>query len=126
MKRTTPLTENQLAAIRDAAVALGLKTYQGQESLVYFAQQAQLLDVKQQDYGPHNISSFGLPGVLVRMNDKMERLKTLAGHTRRKAKNESVRDSLMDLCNYGVIGLMVEDNRWLTQIERSGMPSAQK
>lgn len=36
-----------------------------------------LFDKKQQDYGPRNISSFGEFGVLVRSNDKIDRLKTL-------------------------------------------------
>ena len=39
---------------------------------------------KQHDYGPGNISSFGEVGVLVRVSDKIARLKNLQG---RVAKN---------------------------------------
>lgn len=72
-----------------------------------------LFDGKQRDYGPRNISGFGILGVLVRMNDKMERLKTLFGTgKRRKPKNESIQDTLRDISNYGVIGYMVEKGVW--------------
>ena len=33
-----------------------------------------LFDKKQHDYGPQNISKFGMLGVLVRSSDKLERL----------------------------------------------------
>lgn len=91
---------------------LGLKTEAGRAALEYAFKQVTLLDKKQQDYGPRNISDFGLVGVVIRMNDKMQRLKRLVGSKRRKPRNESVRDSLQDISNYGIIGQMLEDGRW--------------
>lgn len=70
-----------------------------------------LLVNKQSDYGPGNISRFGLPGLVVRLNDKMERLINLAWGGK-KPKNESVEDTLMDMCCYAVIGLMVQRGKW--------------
>ena len=66
----------------------------------------ELMISKQKDYGPQNILSFGECGVLVRVNDKVERLKNLhkAG---RQPKNESVEDTWKDIANYGIIALMV-------------------
>src|SRR5215472_293922 len=56
---------------------LGLKTSVGLSALRYALANAMLMDRKQQDYGPKNISSFGTFGVVVRMTDKFERLKTV-------------------------------------------------
>jgi hypothetical protein len=93
------------------AARLGLKTKHGRIALEYALRQVLLLDNKQQDYGPGNISAFGFPGVVVRMNDKFERLKNLT-KGKRRPKNESIDDTLMDIANYGTIGLMVRQNNW--------------
>ncbi len=70
-----------------------------------------LLCRKQQDYGPDNISEFGLMGVIIRMNDKMERLKHLVRNGL-QPNNESVEDTMRDISNYGVIGLMLLAGKW--------------
>lgn len=61
---------------------LGIVTSAGKEALLVALENVQLLDKKQRDYGPHNISAFGLFGVVVRMNDKNERFKNLKGFGR--------------------------------------------
>lgn len=66
----------------------------------------ELMISKQKDYGPGNIMSFGEFGVLVRANDKMERLKNLLTK-KRDPSNESIEDTWKDLANYGIIALMV-------------------
>ena len=51
---------------------------------------------------------FGIPawlGVMVRANDKMHRIKSLAVNG--SLKNESVEDSLMDLAAYALIALVL-------------------
>ena len=67
---------------------------------------------KNHDYGnsfAKTFSEFGLVSAVVRMNDKMERLKSLL---QAQAKvDESVRDTLMDLANYSVMTLMELDKR---------------
>lgn len=67
-----------------------------------------LLIRKQRDYGPGNIMAFGELGVLVRANDKIERLKNLwkTGNLD-DPQNEAADDTWFDLLNYGLIGLMV-------------------
>lgn len=65
-----------------------------------------LMLLKQKDYGPGNIMSFGELGVLVRANDKLERLKNL-NKSGKTPNNESVDDSWKDLSNYGIIALML-------------------
>lgn len=66
---------------------------------------------KQADYGPNNIrrSPFGpMQGLTVRLYDKIARLANLS-KTNRKPENESLRDTLVDIAGYAVIGLMILD-----------------
>lgn len=71
-----------------------------------------ILVKKQKDYGPNNIRNAPggpLNGLSVRLYDKMSRLKNLieSGAT---PENESLRDTFIDIANYGVIGLMILDD----------------
>jgi hypothetical protein len=100
---------------------LGLKTQAGRTALAKALANVKLLDQKQQDYGSRNISSFGLFGVLVRMNDKFERLKNITlgkdgnGNVIMKpieTKNESVEDTFQDISNYAIIAAMLMHNEW--------------
>jgi len=73
-----------------------------------------LLLKKHHDYGPKNISqSPGGPlnGLRVRMWDKFARINNLVD-TGKDAKNESLRDSFLDMLNYSAIALMVLDGTW--------------
>lgn len=73
-----------------------------------------LLVKKAADYGPRNISdSPGGPmnGLLVRMWDKMARLKNLI-QSGADPENESLRDTFVDLLNYSAIALLVMDKAW--------------
>ena len=71
---------------------------------------------KHQDYGPLNIARApGGPmnGLLVRMHDKMARLEHLKFHRKTDTPNyESIEDTLKDLANYAIIGLMVQRGQW--------------
>lgn len=69
---------------------------------------------KQKDYGPYNISRApggAINGLLVRMNDKMERLKNLY-YSDAEPQNEALEDSFIDIANYAVICLMVRRGVW--------------
>lgn len=94
------------------ARALELKTQAGREALKIALENIKLLDNKQLDYGSKNISGFGTFGVVVRMNDKFERVKNLYNNRRKKAVNESIRDSFRDISNYAIIALLVENKLW--------------
>lgn len=80
------------------------------------AREAVLMASKQADYGPGAIMRApGGPafGVLVRLHDKVERLRTLleAGGDP-NVGDEAVRDTAMDIANYGTILGMVLDGCW--------------
>ena len=66
----------------------------------------ELMINKQRDYGHSNITDFGEYGVLVRLNDKVCRLKNLLGN-KKEPKNESIDDSWIDTANYAIIAIML-------------------
>jgi hypothetical protein len=72
------------------------------------AQMIDLLTSKQRDYGHGNINAFGMYGILVRLSDKIERLKNLMSNNREPA-NESFRDTLLDMVGYCVIAHMLDE-----------------
>jgi hypothetical protein len=88
----------------------GIETPMAKEALKLALENICLFDMKQRDYGSSNISGFGEFGVLVRMTDKMERLKNL--WKMEKPKNESIDDSYVDLSNYALIALLVRKGIW--------------
>ena len=101
--------DNLLAQI---SVELGLETSQGKRALALALECIRLLDSKQQDYGPNNISYSGELGIAVRQQDKVCRLRHLLGKGG-EARHESKRDTYMDMANYGLIGLMLDDGTWV-------------
>ena len=88
----------------------GIETRMAKEALKLALENICLFDMKQRDYGSANISVFGEFGVLVRMTDKMERLKNLWKMS--EPKNESIDDSYIDLGNYALIALLVRKGIW--------------
>lgn len=86
---------------------LNIKTPLGIQAVELTLQNLQTLDLKQRDYGRGNLDEFGSYGVLVRMNDKISRLKNLYKAKQRGDKqvnNESLLDSWLDAQNYSVLG----------------------
>ena len=67
---------------------------------------ADLISAKQYDYGKDNILGFGEQGLVVRLWDKINRLKNLIWNNQRP-KNASVEDNLNDIAGYAIIGLML-------------------
>ena len=72
----------------------------------------ELLIKKQQKYGKYNISKFGEKGVLIRSNDKIERLTQLIWNNVPEPLDETIEDTWRDLAGYSIIGLMVRRNKW--------------
>lgn len=92
---------------------LGIQTLAGREALRIALENIKLLDCKQLDYGPRNISGFGVFGVVVRMNDKFERIKNLFNMgRRRRATNEAILDTFKDISNYAIIAEMLDTGKW--------------
>jgi len=66
---------------------------------------------KHKDYGSGNVAGFGEVGVVVRCNDKFERLKNLI-FSGNAPNNESIEDNWRDVSNYGTIGFMTHVGSW--------------
>jgi len=66
---------------------------------------------KQKVYSTRAIKEFGLDGIIIRMSDKMLRLKTLAYQKTEFSApcNESVDDTLADIANYANIALVLRE-----------------
>ena len=86
-------------------------------------EQYQLFLHKQHDYGPGNISvgtmlqtpeeiKLSLTGLWFRMNDKIQRLKTLLMNNRESAVDEPLEDAYLDVSNYGIMATIVKNGKW--------------
>lgn len=80
----------------------------------------ELMISKQRDYGKANILDFGEQGVLVRVNDKLARLKNLLSPNGEKQPNhESIEDTWRDLANYAIIALLLRRGYFSLPMEES-------
>ena len=87
-------------------------------------EQYELFLHKQHDYGPGNISvgtqlqtpdeiKLSLTGLWFRMNDKLQRLKTLLLSGRENAvEGEPMEDAYLDVSNYGIMATIVGRGKW--------------
>lgn len=78
---------------------------------------ANLVTMKQNDYGPHNIleAPYGPEaGITVRLWDKISRLKNLA--EKDTVYNESIEDTYADIAGYALIALMVRHGTFNTPL----------
>jgi len=87
-------------------------------------EQYELFCHKQHDYGPGNISvgtqlqtpeeiKLSLTGLWFRMNDKLQRVKTLLMNNRESAvKDEPLEDAYLDVSNYGIMATIVKNGKW--------------
>lgn len=70
---------------------------------------------KHQDYGPYNIANApggAMNGIIIRMHDKLERLQNLYYKKNDTPNYESIQDTLQDIANYAIIGLLVQRGQW--------------
>ena len=86
--------------------------------------QYELFCKTQYDYGPQNIAvgtilktpediKLSLLGIWFRMNDKIERMKTLLlRNGENSVEGEPVTDSFSDVSNYGVMAQVVARGKW--------------
>lgn len=68
----------------------------------------ELYERKNADYGnsfSKSFEEFGLTSPVIRLSDKLERLKTLSKQEA-KVKDESIQDTVMDIAVYAMLTLM--------------------
>ena len=69
---------------------------------------------KNTDYGDA-FASDGPVGVIIRLSDKISRLKTITKTSVRLVDDETMRDTLMDLYNYSAMAIMLLDENGETK-----------
>lgn len=73
----------------------------------------EMFKAKQSSYGPKNISTFGEKGVIVRINDKLQRLIRLVWYGYEdRIEDEKIEDTYFDLADYALIALLVRKGVW--------------
>ena len=84
-----------------------MKTYQGKymKYLLVIENDKNLFIRKNKDYG-NSIEDFGFLGIMVRLNDKINRMKSLCNKSKEEVNDESFIDTVQDLYNYTLLGLM--------------------
>ena len=87
------------------------------------AEQYEVFCKKQMDYGPNNIAmgtglgsaintKLATTALVIRINDKIQRLLNLVVSNDRDAQNEPVEDAFSDLSVYGIIAQIVRNGKW--------------
>ena len=136
------LEENIMKVIKEASTKKEINSYltgEGGDIVTYMEQewpqmttefkkiqreQYELFLNKQHDYGPGNISvgtqlqtpeevKLSLTGLWFRMNDKIQRLKTLLmGEKKAAVEDEPMEDAYLDVSNYGIMATIVSRGKW--------------
>lgn len=70
----------------------------------------ELLKKKNKAYGDTNVIKMGKLGVLSRIEEKIERLRNMINNN--VEDPESKEDSWIDIAGFGIIGVMLERNKW--------------
>ena len=65
---------------------------------------------KNKDYGDA-FAKFGVIGILMRIEDKIQRSLSITKNGVNMVNDESIRDTLMDLHNYAAMGVMLLDEK---------------
>ena len=68
-----------------------------------------LYKAKNEDYGDSfgkSYKEYGLTMSCIRLEDKLNRLKSLNKNGNAQVKDESIQDTLMDLANYAIMALI--------------------
>lgn len=74
---------------------------------------AKTYEAKNHDYGnsfDQSLNEFGLVASVVRLGDKMNRIKSLI-KKEAQVKNESIEDTLLDMANYAIMTVLWMNNK---------------
>lgn len=74
---------------------------------------AKTYEAKNHDYGnsfDQSLNEFGLVASVVRLSDKMNRIKSLI-KKEAQVKNESIEDTLLDMANYAIMTVLWMNNK---------------
>ena len=92
----------------------GNKPVNVQQHLNIAVELNELYEKKNKDYGDSFHQSFveeGMAMARIRLGDKLNRFKTLTKSVQQEVKDESIRDTLIDLANYAIMTVMEIDRK---------------
>lgn len=83
-----------------------------------FERMITLSNAKGHDYGEiedslYNLRMFGVYGIVVRLHDKMCRLKSLMQNGSYAVKGETIEDTFIDIANYCMLALILAEEESL-------------
>ena len=112
-----PSELNNLASNWEDGFGGGMSDYSKESSPDRVAQMTKIQEEakslfkrKNADYGDA-FADYGTVGVLVRMGDKIRRLQSISNRGINLVKDESLRDTLIDLHNYAAMAIMLLDEK---------------
>ena len=77
-----------------------------------------LFEKKNKDYGDY-YKEYELIGIIVRMNDKINRCINISNNNVSMANDEKIKDTLIDLHNYSAMALMELNDNFIEPIKSS-------
>lgn len=78
----------------------------------YLLRMHKLYKIKSAAYGSEPIAESGEEGIIIRMSDKLARLKMLRKNPDTDANGESIEDTLLDLAVYCLLMLVYRSGAW--------------
>ena len=111
--KPSPSNAEVFYKIRNGALHL-LSTKYGRDASSILDTSFRIGGAKNRDYGTLNILKYGVIGLIVRINDKIERVSNLMkeGNVAQVA-DEKIEDTLMDMVNYATYGIMLCNGIWV-------------
>lgn len=94
----------------------------GEQMQVVQKEALALFEKKNKDYG-NAFANFGTIGVLVRLSDKISRAVSISKSSVTLVKDESLRDTLIDLHNYAAMAIMLMDEKSPKEIMTDHLPN---
>lgn len=113
----SPENDTKLKTVEYCLKTLGSKPMLANRNVQQFmditTDMTKTYEAKNHDYGnsfDQSLDKFGLIASVVRMGDKMNRLETLV-IKKAQVKDESIKDTLLDLANYAIMTIMWLNNK---------------
>lgn len=79
-----------------------------EEKFVHIANEIlTILNEKHKKYGTKNLEEYGLLGIIIRMNDKIQRLENQLSLNDVEKQKSIIKDQLIDLQGYSINGLRI-------------------
>lgn len=106
----------RLREVRDVIICLGSRpklNEKVQQFIDITTDMSKIYAAKNHDYGnsfEQSCDKFGIIASVVRLEDKMNRIESLTVQ-KAKVKDESIKDTLLDLANYSIMTVMWLNNK---------------